>query len=160
MKLRILLFELIIIGLSLTAFTLIPAQQKSGTHEVDPAVKTEVYRVLDAYLATFNARDLKGWEATYHFPHYRLASGTMNVLDKAGLRDPTKVFAPLEKEGWHHSVWEHRNIIQASDTKVHVDTQFTRFRKDGSKLGVYESLYVLTKEEGRWGVKLRSSYAE
>ncbi|MBT1711341.1 hypothetical protein KK062_24075 [Fulvivirgaceae bacterium PWU5] len=39
-------------------------------------------------------------------------------------------------------------------------TQLTRFRKDGSKLGVYESLYVLTKEDGRWGVKLRSSYAE
>jgi hypothetical protein len=160
MKLRFLLFELAIGCMTLMAFTLIPPQQERGSHEIDPAVKTEVYHVLDAYLATFNARDLKGWEATYHFPHYRLASGNMSVLDKAGLRDPTAVFGALEKTGWDRSVWDHRNIIQASDTKVHVDTRFTRFRKDGSTLGVYESLYVLTKENGRWGVKLRSSYAE
>jgi len=42
---------------------------------------------------------------------------------------------------------------------VHVDTKFTRCRADGSVISSYESLYILTKEEGRWGVKLRSSFA-
>jgi hypothetical protein len=50
--------------------------------------------------------------------------------------------------------------VQASGGKVHVDTRFTRYRKDGSKIASYESLYVLTKEGGKWGVKLRSSFAE
>jgi hypothetical protein len=40
-----------------------------------------------------------------------------------------------------------------------VDTLFLRYRADGSLIGSFESLYVLTKEQGRWGVKLRSSFA-
>lgn len=134
--------------------------QKDGTHKLPQKEKAEINKVLDDYITTFSAKDLKGWEGTYQFPHYRLASGKMNVLEKAGLRDSAAVFGPLIKEGWAYSKWDHRNIIQASDNKVHVDTKFTRFRKDGSVIASYESLYVLTKEGGRWGVKLRSSFAE
>jgi hypothetical protein len=43
--------------------------------------------------------------------------------------------------------------------EVHVDTLFTRYRTDGSVIGSFESLYVVTKEQGRWGIKLRSSMA-
>ena len=134
--------------------------QSDGTHQSPDKEKTEINKVLDAYLTTFNAKDLKGWESTYQFPHYRLASGKMSVLEKAGLRDSTTVFGPLIKAGWDYSKWDHRNVIQASENKVHVDTKFTRYRKDGSKVASYESLYVLTKEGGKWGVKLRSSFAE
>jgi hypothetical protein len=133
---------------------------ESGSHGIDPRVSAAVFQVLDEYMATFNARDLKGWEATYQFPHYRLAGGKMSVLEKAGLRDSAKVFGELQKAGWDHSQWDHRNIVQASADKVHVDTRFSRFRADGSLIGHYESLYILTKENGRWGVKFRSSYAE
>ena len=136
------------------------AAQSDGTHELAASDKVEINKVLDAYLTTFNAKDLKGWEATYQFPHYRLASGKMSVLEKAGLRDSVAVFGPLIKAGWDYSKWDHKNIVQASANKVHVDTKFTRYRKDGSVVASYESLYVLTKEQGKWGVKLRSSFAE
>ena len=131
-----------------------------GSHTIDASTKKEVLQVLDDYLAAFNAKNLTAWENTYQFPHYRLASGTMVVLEKAGLRDSAHVFGPLIKEGWSYSKWDHRNIIHASADKVHVDTRFSRYRADGSLIGTYESLYVLTKENGKWGVKLRSSYAE
>jgi hypothetical protein len=133
---------------------------ENGSHGIDPRVSAAVFQVLDEYMATFNAKDLKGWEDTYQFPHYRLAGGKMSVLEKAGLRDSVKVFGELQKAGWDHSQWDHRNIVQASADKVHVDTRFSRFRADGSLIGHYESLYILTKENGRWGVKFRSSYAE
>ena len=143
-----------------TALNINASTGDHGSHEPDAQTKSAVLKSLDDYMNTFNARDLSGWEATYHFPHYRLANGKMVVLEKAGLRNWEGVFGALAKTGWHHSKWDHRNIIQASDTKVHVDTQFSRYKADGTKLGVYESLYVVTKENGRWGVKLRSSYAE
>jgi hypothetical protein len=133
---------------------------ESGSHGIDPRVSAAVFQVLNEYMSTFNAKDLKGWEATYQFPHYRLAGGKMSVLEKAGLRDSAKVFGELQKAGWDHSQWDHRNIVHASADKVHVDTRFSRFRADGSLIGYYESLYILTKENGRWGVKFRSSYAE
>jgi hypothetical protein len=134
--------------------------QSDASHKLPKEEVAQVNEVLDAYLNTFNAKDLNGWEATYHFPHYRLASGKMSVLEKAGLRDSSKVFGPLIKAGWDYSKWDHRNVIQASANKVHVDTKFTRYRKDGSVVASYESLYVLTKEDGKWAVKLRSSFAE
>jgi hypothetical protein len=143
-----------------TSLALIDKDDEHGTHQPDAATKAAVFKSLDDYMTTFNAHDLAGWEATYHFPHYRLASGKMSVLEKAGLRDSVAVFGALERTGWHHSKWEHRNIVHASSDKVHVDTQFSRFDAKGNKLGVYESLYILTKENGRWAVKMRSSYAE
>lgn len=133
---------------------------ENGSHSIDPRISAAVFQVLDEYLATFNAKDLKGWEATYQFPHYRLAGGKMSVLERAGLRDSAQVFGPLQKAGWDHSVWDHHNIVQASADKVHIDTRFSRYRADGSLIEHYESLYILTKENGRWGVKFRSSYAE
>jgi hypothetical protein len=160
----LLIGSLLMLCFAIMAFTVFDgtegSHQKEGSHQIDPKVKAEVMTVLDKYLNTFNARDLAGWEKTYQFPHYRLASGKMSVLDRAGLRDSTQVFGALVSQGWHHSRWAHRNVVHASADKVHVDTQFIRYRADGTPIGSYESLYVLTRENGTWGVKLRSSYAE
>ena len=134
------------------------SQVIKGTHKIDKQTKTEIYAVLDAYLDGFNKRDAKIHYATYHFPHYRLASGKLTVLETAA--DSVKFSKGLVQSDWHHSKWDHRNIVQASSDKIHVDTQFTRYRADGSIIATYESLYVLTKEDGRWGIKLRSSFAE
>ena len=43
--------------------------------------------------------------------------------------------------------------------KVHLDTHFARFRKDGSVLGGFDSIYIVTKLDGKWGIQGRSSYA-
>ena len=126
---------------------------------VDPSVEAEVMKLLDDYMSAWNHKDLAAWERTFQFPHYRLASGKMTVLDRPGLQDPAKVWATAGSD-WHHSAWDRRRIIHASNDKVHIDTMFTRYRADGTKIGSYESLYILTRENGRWGVKLRSSFAE
>ena len=152
--------RVVIVFLFLTGIFTSAAGQDQGSHTIDPRVNAAIFQVLDEYMTTFNAKDLNGWERTYQFPHYRLAGGKMSVLEKAGLRDSAKVFGELQKTGWDHSQWDHRNIIQASADKVHVDTRFSRYRADGSLIGHYESLYILTKEDGRWGIKFRSSYAE
>ena len=132
---------------------------KEAPPTIDPAVEAAAMKVLDEYMAAWNNRDMEAWERTFHFPHYRLASGKMNVLDHAGMQDAKQLWATMDRTGWHHSRWDRRRIISASADKVHLDTQFTRYRADGSRIGVYESLYILTKEDGRWGVKLRSSFA-
>ena len=124
----------------------------------DRQLTAEAMKLLDEYMLAWNQKDLVAWERTFHFPHYRLASGKMSVLEKPGLQDAVKVYGSIPD--WHHSKWDRRRIIHATPDKIHVDTQFTRYRADGSKIGSYESLYILTKENGRWGVKLRSSFAQ
>jgi hypothetical protein len=132
------------------------SRSKAATREIERGVM----QALDDYMAAWNRKDLAGWERTFHFPHYRLASGRMNVLDKPGMQDAARVWgAAGAGADWHHSRWDRRRIIHLSPDKVHVDTKFTRCRADGSVISSFESLYILTKEEGRWGVKLRSSFA-
>lgn len=122
-------------------------------------IESEVMRLLDDYMSAWNRKDMAAWERTFHFPHYRLASGKMNVLDRPGLQDATRVWTSVGSD-WHHSKWDRRRIVHSSPDKVHVDTKFTRCRADGSVIGSFESLYIVTKEDGRWGVKMRSSFAQ
>ncbi len=124
-----------------------------------PDIESEVMQLLDDYMSAWNRKDLAAWERTFHFPHYRLASGKMNVLDRPGLQDATRIWAAVGSD-WHHSRWDRRLIIHSSPDKVHIDTKFTRCRADGSVIGSFESLYIVTKEDGRWGVKMRSSFAQ
>lgn len=124
---------------------------------MDSQVEAAVLKLLDEYMSAWNRTDLAAWEGTFHFPHYRLASGKMTVLDRPGVQDTPKIWAA--PSDWHHSGWDRRRIVHSSGEKVHVDTRFTRYRDDGSKIASYDSLYIVTKEDGRWGVKMRSSFA-
>lgn len=150
------ILTLVLLGALLLDGAVHTAQQKKPSPE--HALEAAAMQVLDEYMAAWNNQDLAGWERTFQFPHYRLASGRMNVLERAGQQDPQRLWQAID--GWHHSRWDHRRIIHAAADKIHVDTKFTRYRADGSSIGSYESLYILTKENGRWGVKLRSSFAQ
>ena len=148
----------IVMGALLLLLTAFAGNAQKSNDRVNPQLAAEAMKLLDEYMNGWNQRDMVAWERTFHFPHYRLASGKMSVLERPGLQDATKVYAAIPD--WHHSKWDRRRIIHATPDKIHVDTQFTRYRADGSNIGTYESLYILTKENGRWGVKLRSSFAQ
>ena len=147
-RLLIIIFAGTLIFFSATTFQ----SDHSGSHDINPKVKQDIFRVLDDFMKSFNERDRKAHYATYHFPHYRLASGKMTILQKPE-SDTTVFLERLIQTGWHHSQWDHRNIVQASADKVHVDTQFTRYREDGTKIKTYESLYILTFEKRTMGNK-------
>jgi hypothetical protein len=113
--------------------------------------------VLDAFMTAFNARDIPAFEETFNFPSVRLASNKLVILN-AGDMKPDR-FATGALAEWDHSAWERREVIHAGADKVHIDTRFTRYRKDGSVIGGFDSMYVITLQDGHWGVKIRSSYA-
>jgi len=114
-------------------------------------------KCLDDFMAAFNARDVNAFEATFNLPSVRLASNTMVIIE-AGYHQPG-MFERGALAEWDHSAWEQREVIHAGPDKVHFDTRFTRYRKDGSIIGGFNSIYVVTREGGHWGVKARSSYA-
>lgn len=114
-------------------------------------------RVLDAFMAAFNARDLAAFEATFNFPSVRLASNTLAILEK-GYHKP-EMFARGALSEWGRSAWDRRDVIHAGAEKVHFDTRFTRYRADGTVIASFDSIYVVTCESGHWGVKARSSFA-
>lgn len=113
--------------------------------------------VLDAHFTALNAHDEVALSATLHFPHYRLASDRLQTWP-----DPSQYltdFYARTTDDWHHSILDSRDIIAAGPNKVHLNVKFTRYRKDGSPIGEYQSLWVVTCINGRWAAQLRSSFA-
>ncbi|HEY3949333.1 hypothetical protein [Phenylobacterium sp.] len=113
--------------------------------------------VLDAFMAAFNARDIPAWRDTFNFPTARLASRGLVLLEKGDLTPERFTSGALAE--WDHSAWERRQVIHAGPDKVHIDTRFIRYRKDGSVIGGFDSIYVVDRQDGHWGVKIRSSFA-
>ena len=62
-------------------------------------------------------------------------------------------------DGWHHSTWDERTPIHVGESKVHLKVKFSRWRKDGSLIGTFETIYIVTRLDGRWGIQPRSSFA-
>jgi hypothetical protein len=123
----------------------------------DPDAVAAAMQCLDDFMAAFNARDLEAWGKTFNYPSVRLASNTMVIIEP-GYHTP-EMFDRGALSEWHHSGWDRREIIHAGPDKVHIDTRFTRYRADGSIIGGFDSIYVVTRENGHWGVKARSSFA-
>ncbi|MFZ5721664.1 MAG: hypothetical protein ACOY5Y_19590 [Pseudomonadota bacterium] len=153
-----------ILGVGVAAAGAGPALGKSVSA---PAVKPEhaqysaeiaaAQERLDAFMKAFNARDLAAFEATFNFPHVRFASGQVTVINP-GFHKP-EMFARGALAEWDHSAWERRDVIHAGPDKVHIDTRFTRYRKDGSVIAGFDSIYIVTRQDGRWGIQGRSSFA-
>ena len=121
------------------------------------AASAPAYEITDRFMEAFNARDMANWEATYHFPHVRIASGEVTVLPSAGMR--TDTFERLSATGWDHSGWISRKVVQCGPEKAHLATVFARYRADGSELSRFDSLYIIEFKNDRWGITGRSSFA-
>lgn len=116
-------------------------------------------KVLDRFMTTFNQRDMDGWSATLNYPHVRFASGTVKVWDTEAEFRETPPFDTLAKLGWDHSHWLRREVVMASPAKVHIATTFQRFDDKNESIGTYQSLYIVTRVNGQWGIQSRSSLA-
>ena len=113
---------------------------------------------LDDFMSAFNACDLAVWEKTFNFPSVRIAPNQLVIIDRPGWHPPDTFTRGALKE-WHHSGWDRREVIHAGPDKVHFDTRFTRYRADESVIGHFDSIYVVTCENGHWGIKARSTFA-
>lgn len=150
--------EAVMVGLFLCAF--FPSTMGQVSSPDTAQIEREVMEVLDEFMRTFSNSDPEAHIATYHFPHHRLARGTMTTLEsrESGIEWMEQVFRALPDSGWHESVWVHRRVVTIGESKVHVDTRFRRLREDGSEIGTYDSLYILTKVNDQWGIRMRSSF--
>ena len=141
---------------ALSACTTSPAASGDKDFAACPAY-APAYAITDKFMETFNARDQAAHEATYHFPHVRIASGNVTVTPNAGTERNT--FPTLIAQGWDHSAWASRRIVQCGATKAHMLTNFIRYRADNSVLSQFDSLYIVEFKNGKWGITGRSSFA-
>ena len=113
-------------------------------------------RCVDAFTDRFNARDLLGMDATLHFPHVILVGEKLVVWEGPG-QLPSSFFDDLAAStGWSRSTYQEKTAVLVSPSKVHLVVRYTRDRADGTPASHHANLWVITFDEGRWGIKLRS----
>ena len=116
-------------------------------------------QVLDSFILNFNSRNMEAWSETLNYPHVRLAGGDVKVWVNKQEYSSVDIFDGLAATGWHHSVWVSRKVVLESKNKVHISTVFQRYDKNDKPLKNYQSLYIVTNDNGHWGVQARSSLA-
>jgi len=125
----------------------------------NPSAAQAAMKVLDEFMLSFNNRDMAAWSETLNYPHVRFASGEVRVWQDIEEFSATPPFSALSETGWDHSHWISRKVVMSSPAKVHIATVFQRFNSDNQSIGVYESMYIVTRVGGRWGIQSRSSLA-
>lgn len=121
------------------------------------AAASPAMEVMDRFLAAFNAKDTPRFEATFHYPHMRIASYPLQVLTGPGQQDD--IFGSLAAEDWGSSRWDARTIVQCSADKAHIIATFARLHPDGTAYAAYDGLYVVELRDGFWGITTRSTFA-
>ena len=121
----------------------------------EKAVKTAIF-----FMDRFNNQDNKGCSNAVNFPHARVGKGgNLVVTDNLPIQNEEYFEWFTNVYGWNHSCWDYRKVIQSDLNKVHLQVQFSRYRADGSRIGVFPSFWVITNQKGHWGIKMRSSFA-
>ena len=124
----------------------------------DPA--TEAIKAFHNWNHAFNARDITAQLSHMHFPHVRLAENRFQAWEtgddfRAGEDVLTK---RLKDEGWNHTDTTAIQAVQAGDDKGHLVIRQSRRHADGVEYHGFDTLWIFTKIDGRWGVQFRSSF--
>ena len=130
---------------------------------MSPEDAAAIWAVLDKFMVNFRMplqEHIDKHLETYLFPHARIASQQIFVSpDAKSYRDAVLQLTAMPS-GWDHSEWAMRKIVQAGKDKVHLVVTFNRYRKDNSLIAAEDSLYIMEKVNGQWGIRARSSYAK
>ncbi|MDA0352886.1 MAG: hypothetical protein O3A10_11830 [Chloroflexi bacterium] len=122
---------------------------------------SEARATLDRWNAAFNARDVAAQTAEMHFPHVRLtaANGFMQWATAEDFEaSQAELTARLQAEGWDHTSALSVEPVQVGPDKVHFALRQSRQHADGSEYNGFDTFWIFTKIEGRWGLQFRSSF--
>jgi hypothetical protein len=130
------------------------AQEPLDRADVDVR-RYQALLALDRYLETWNSQEPARWAASLHYPHIRPGPGAFGLSATAEEYAAGVDFAQTRATGWHHSEWVARTVFQVGADKVHVAGEWRRYSVDGNPMIGSLITYVVTEQDGRWGVQSR-----
>jgi hypothetical protein len=119
------------------------------------AVKTAI-----AWMNAYNNHDEAGCDEATNFPLIRLGMKGLIIFKKPPLLPPNFFDRFSKATGWNRTCWEYRQIIHSCETKIHLSLEHTRYRVDGSVIDICPAIWVITNQNGHWGIKIRSSFVD
>ena len=121
---------------------------------------TAAVAAVERYLAAFNARDEEAMVAALQFPHVRVGVGRARVWETAAeYMEGFDFDAFAERLGWVRSEADSIEAVQVGARGVNVAVRITRYAAGGVKIHSFDTVYLVTEEDGRWAIRAGSSIA-
>ncbi len=111
-------------------------------------------QALDDFFVAFNAADNDALQDYSNYPHAFVGSeGSIRIIED---RWEANFDTMREREGWHHSTLDSARAFIVKEDKVHFEIVFSRHKADGATYRTVPGLWIMTKQDGNWGLSLRS----
>ncbi len=94
-------------------------------------------------------------EAEYDPDFHHSTKLELIIWTAPGQLSPT-YFDELAAAGWGASTYHDKQVVLAGDRKVHLLLDYSRDRPDGTQISRHHNLWIVTWQDGRWGIKQRS----
>ena len=111
---------------------------------------------LEEYFRAWNDADNEAIVEISNFPRLSLGRNGQVVV-RQGPEDIATDFNLLRQvEGWDHSTLDLIEVLQVSHDAVHFKVLFSRRHEDGVAYRTVPGLFIMTKQDGHWGLQLQS----
>ncbi len=141
------------LAIGLAAF-LLGLPQSARAQGDDAAVAARA--ALDEYIRAWNDEDNDAIAAVTNFPRISIGlNGQIVVRD-----NPEEIVVDFDllraAEGWDHTTLDLVDATQVSADKVHFRVVTSRRQADGSPYRTLPALYIITNQDGHWGLQVQS----
>lgn len=109
---------------------------------------------LVAFLEDWNRADNGALREHLSFPHVTHGAGNLVIVDTPA--EFVQDFDLLRSQGWRRSTFDNFEVLQVSETKVNLLVDFRRYNADDEIISNSQVFYVMTLQDGRWGMQYRS----
>ena len=123
--------------------------------DADSQHVAEARAALDEYFRAWNAADNDAVAAISNFPRLSMGQNGQVVVRETPEAIATD-FDALRQSGWAHSTLDLAEPVHVSADKVHFRIVFSRYGADGTPYTTGPGLYVITNQNGHWGLQLQS----
>ena len=128
----------------------------STTVNAQPAQESEMEAraALDRFLEAWNSADNNIIRKTVNYPYITHAPFGMVIANEPEQFNTD--FDGLKKQGWARSTFDKITPGQSSDQKVNFEVEYSRLNAAGEVINRGYMFYVVTNNEGRWGMQYRA----
>ena len=128
--------------------------------DVADEVADHAQAAVEAFQDAFNAQDHERLAAALNYPHVRLWSGVFTTIEtpEEFAEISRRGQSQLEAEGWDHTETAVLEVVQQGPDKAHCVLVNQRCHADGAVYHEFQTFWIVTKQDGHWGVKFRSSF--
>ena len=139
------MFALVVVAVAVTG-----AGLAAQDHEA------EARAALDEYFRSWNAADNEAVARASNFPRVSVGGNGQVVARETPDEIATDFELLRQAQGWDHSSLDLVDAVHVSEDKVHFRIVFSRRHADGAPYSTVPALYVITKQNGHWGLQLQS----